>query len=101
MPHSQPKACDAASSSHFHVEQGRSIKGLASDACDAVMFVQDCHQAFQVVESLLTPVRNGDSAELDVDRAQLGALFRVLNEAMRSKINEAVKATARTHCMAC
>lgn len=97
MPHSQPKACDAASSNHCHVEQTRSIKGLAADACDAVMFVHDCHQAFEAIECLLTPIRASDSAEIDLDRSQIGALFRVLNEAMRTKIEKAVHAANLTH----
>lgn len=100
MPHDQPKACKAAPSNHFHVDQARSIQGLAADACDAVMFVHDCHQAFVAVEMLLTPVRSTNNAEMDLDRSQLGALFRVLNESMRIKIEEAVKASQRTHGIA-
>ncbi len=100
MPHDQPKACKAAPSNHLHVDQARSITGLAADACDAVMFVHDCHQAYVAIEMLLTPVRSTDNAEIDLDRSQLGALFRVLNESMRIKIEEATKASARTYGIA-
>ena len=99
IPSTQDRA--SASSNHFHVDQvAREVHVLSADACDAVLFVHDCHQAYVAVEMLLTPVRSTDGAEMDLDRSQLGALFRVLNEAMRIKIEEAVKASARTHGIA-
>lgn len=61
---------------------------LALEAADAAFVVAENHQAYEVVEKLLTPDKEKDSEHLPISRVELGALLRTLNRAMRVDIQK-------------
>lgn len=98
MPCPQPKACQAEPSNHCRGHDAqRSLRSLTADTSDAVSYVEDVHKAFVALESLITPVLIHGNEPVEIDRDQLGALFRVMNEALGSKIGLAKEAATQAY----
>jgi hypothetical protein len=80
---------------------------LAAEACNAISYLADSHQAFEAVERLIAVDRTNDAAlngaydpaqDLShIDRRLLGQLMRVLNDDMRTRIAEVEAATNAAH----
>lgn len=67
---------------------------LAFEAADAAGFVAENHQAYEALEKLLTPDPETDSETLPISRAELGALLRTLNRAMRADVQKLTNDTS-------
>jgi macrodomain Ter protein organizer (MatP/YcbG family) len=80
---------------------------LAAEACNAISYLADSHQAFEAVERLIAVDRTNPAAltgDYDpaqdlshIDRHLLSQLLRVLNQDMRTRIAEVEAATHAAH----
>lgn len=84
MPSTQPKA-------HCTLSAGSSNPSPARHALfnvsDQVEYLNDTHRAFEALEQLVTPIGAHDCQRLELERADLGCLLRVLNRGMRQQID--------------
>jgi hypothetical protein len=89
LPHSneEPAAPAGASSKSFPPQDGP--EAFALQAGDDITSIRDVHSAYACLEKLIAPLQVNDCEELCPTRSELGALVRLINEALHRRIEVA------------
>jgi len=69
--------------------QARAASSWAVEVCDEMAKLKDVLQAYVGLEKLLSPARIGDCNEVAPQRNELGALLRLVNEALALRLEGA------------
>ncbi|MBB4219263.1 hypothetical protein [Variovorax guangxiensis] len=88
LPHSneEPAAPSGASSKSFPQD---GPEAFALQAGDDITSIRDVHSAYACLEKLIAPLQVTDCEELCPTRSELGALVRLINEALHRRIDVA------------
>lgn len=88
LPHSneEPAAPSGASSKLFPQD---GPEAFALQAGDDITSIRDVHSAYACLEKLIAPLQVTDCEELCPTRSELGALVRLINEALHRRIDVA------------
>jgi len=69
--------------------QARAASSWAVEVCDEMAKLKDVLQAYVGLEKLLSPAKIGDCSEVAPQRHELGALLRLVNEALALRLEGA------------
>ena len=75
-------------------EPPREISSLVLDATDEFHNLRNLHRAYACLEQLMAAADSGDADQFDLDPGKIGAVLKVINDALRqraSKVEDALK----------